>query len=101
MILKKNNFWLGVVLGVLSPIFILLSYYYAKFAPIDFFWLYFELLLTDPQFIKEIASGFLMINGFVFFAYVNTNKFHTGFGLFITTVILGMTTFLINVFFAG
>jgi hypothetical protein len=99
MILKKDNFWLGVVIGILSPVLGIILFKAYKFdaftfkETLQFFYL-------EPGFrtLSVSLSLSLLLNALFFTIYINTNKDKTAKGIFAITVIYGLLVLIIKTF---
>lgn len=95
---KKDNLGLGVLMGFTAPFLGLIIYYYASFFPKH---------VTFPEFLgylKEykslltaVSSISLLANAVLFTIYVNGHRDKTAKGIFLATVIYGITVLLVKV----
>lgn len=92
MILKKDNFMLGCVLGFVGPLIGVLIFKFTKFSSFSF-------ANTFTYMYKEIGHGTisvalslaLLVNAVLFTLYINTNKDKTAKGIFAATLFYGLT----------
>jgi len=96
MIFKKDNLKLGLVLGLLGPILGLVVVYFVKYSELVFAD-FFELFINTKSMITAIGSLSLLANVVLFTLYVNTHRDNTAKGIFIMTLIYGITILLLKV----
>ncbi len=100
MILKKDSFKLGAILGLFAPVLGMVIFKIYKFAPLTWqeMWLY---LTNEPGFktLSVALSLSLMLNAILFTIYINTNRDYTAKGIFVTTLIYGLIVLSIKTFF--
>lgn len=95
MILTKDNIKLGLVLGFVGPLaglLLLQQFMYSSFTLIEFL----DVFLHENRLITSIGSLSLLANAILFTAYVNTRRDETAKGIFIVTVIYGITILLLK-----
>lgn len=99
MILKKDNFILGLVLGVLAPFLGILIFKMYKFSVFSFRET-FQYLLVEPGFktLTVALSLSLLLNALLFTIYINSGKDQTAKGIFITTLAYGLLVLSIKTF---
>jgi hypothetical protein len=99
MIFKKDNLKLGLVLGLLGPVFGLVIVYFVhpdlKSLSFNEF---IDQFLNSNRMITSIGSLSLLANVVLFTLYINTHRDSTAKGIFITTLIYGITILLLKVF---
>jgi hypothetical protein len=86
LILKKDNLRLGIVLGLIAPLFGMATYYFWKFYPVsiaDFI----SVLANQKPLITAMVSFSLFANAVIFTLYINTRRDRTAKGIFIITCI--------------
>ncbi len=99
MIFSKDNFKLGLILGLLAPMLGLLTFKWYKFG-IFSLKEFFQFLFVEPGF-RTLSAGLslsLLANALIFTLYINAEKDKTAKGIFITTAIYGMAILLIKTF---
>ncbi|MDQ3681627.1 MAG: hypothetical protein M3352_00975 [Bacteroidota bacterium] len=96
MFLKKNSLKLGLVIGLIAPLFGLVILYFLKFPSYTFgdFLGYF---LKENRLITSLGSLCLLANVVFFTIYINTNRDETAKGIFIITLIYGIGILLLKV----
>ncbi len=97
MILKKDNFWLGVVLGLLAPIigfFIFKLIKYSRFSLVEMY----QWMTLNHNLITAFVSVSLFANAVIFTLYVNARIDKTAKGIFAVTVIYAAVALLIKFF---
>jgi hypothetical protein len=85
--LKKDNFALGIVLGLIAPILGMIIYYFVSFYKLgaslsDFLYLMF----TNKKLLTGISSISLVANAIVFTLYFNAHRDKTVKGIFVATL---------------
>jgi len=99
MILTKDSTKLGLILGLIAPIFGLLIFKWYKFG-IFSMKEFFQFISLEPGF-RTLSAGLslsLLANAIVFTLYINTNKDNTAKGIFITTALYGVVILLLKTF---
>ncbi len=95
---RKDHLALGVILGFIAPLFGLIMYYYSSFFPKHVtFMEFFGYLKAYKSLLTAVSSISLLANAVLFTIYVNTQKDKTAKGIFLATVIYGITVLLIKV----
>ena len=90
MFLKKDNLKLGLILGLLGPILGLVIIYFAKFSASTFSD-FLEEFFSNNRLITSIGTLALLVNAVLFAIYVNADKSKTFKGIFLVTLIYGIT----------
>ncbi|ULQ58215.1 hypothetical protein KJS94_08400 [Flavihumibacter rivuli] len=95
--LKKDNLRLGIALGILAPVIGMLLYYllefYSRNVGLAEFLGY---LKTYKSLLTAVSSISLVANAVLFTIYINSRKDKTAKGVFIATLIYGITVLLIK-----
>ena len=86
MILKRDNFKLGIVLGFLAPILGIVCFYLINFRSAKFI-NFLEVMLTLKSFFSAVITVSLVANGAIFTIYTNTDRDETARGIFVATMI--------------
>lgn len=87
--LKKNNLTLGLILGALVPILVFILLYYLKFS--YYTWPDFlGTFVKENRLITFFSAWCLVANIAVFTFYINTNRYQTGLGIFLVTIVYGL-----------
>ena len=99
MIFKKDNFMLGIVLGLIVPMLGLVIFKVYKFG-IFTFKETFQFMLLEPGYktLSVALSLSLLLNALLFTLYINSAKDATAKGIFATTVVYGLVILLIKIF---
>ncbi len=84
--LKRNNFSLGLILGLFMPSLGVLLFYIWKFYPSFSFTEYIEALRNNRSLVSALTIPCLVVNIAIFTLYINTNKYETAKGIFIITI---------------
>ena len=96
--IKKDNLALGVILGFTAPFFGLIVYYYFSFFRRHVAFMEFIGYLKEYKtLLTAVSSLSLLANAVLFTIYINAHKDKTGKGIFLATVIYGITVLLIKV----
>ena len=98
MILKKDNLRLGLVVGIIAPMFGMLLYYFWKFYPTFSLSEFLQVLLSQKTLITALISFSLLANAVVFTLYINTRRDRTAKGIFIITCIYALAAFILKLF---
>ena len=98
MIFKKDNFWLGIVLGTIAPILGLLLFKWYKFSSFTFSDTLGAILKPPYNILSVALSLSLLLNALIFTIYLNTGKDYTAKGIFVTTVVYGIIVLSIKTF---
>lgn len=97
---KKDNFPLGLTLGLLAPILGLLFFKYTKFESYTYSDLtYFLLNESGFRTLTALLSVSLLMNAVLFTIYINSRKDKTAKGIFITTLVYGLVILLVKTFY--
>lgn len=96
-ILKKDNLKLGLALGLVGPLLGLVVVYFLKFSSIGFIE-FLDLFIHTNRLITSIGSLCLLANAVLFTIYLNTQKDDTAKGIFVTTLIYGISILVIKIF---
>ena len=95
MIFKKDNFVYGLALGFIAPIIGFLIYKYFKFQSLSLLEM-FQWLKLNPNLITVYISVSLMANAVLFTIFINGHRDKTAKGIFVATLIYGITVLLIK-----
>ena len=91
MIFKKDNLKFGILLGIIGPLLAMTIYYYWVFSRTISLSEYFYVLHTNKQLLTAISSISLLANAVLFTIYINTHRDKTAKGVFVATLIYGIT----------
>lgn len=97
---KKDNFKLGLILGLMAPLLGFLLFKFYKFEIFSFSE-FFEFILNEPGF-RTLSAGLsvsLLLNAALFTIYINKRLDKTAKGIFITTLVYGVIILLIKTFY--
>jgi len=99
MILKKDNFILGLVLGILAPILGLLIFKMYKFSVYSISDTL-QYMIVEPGYktLSVALSLSLLLNALLFTIYINSGRDYTAKGIFVTTLIYGLIVLSIKTF---
>ena len=99
MIFKKDNFLLGIILGLIAPLLGILLFKFVKFSVFSFKET-FEYMMLEPGY-KTLTVALtlsLLLNALLFTIYINSSKDKTAKGIFVLTVIYGLLVLIIKTF---
>ena len=99
MIFKKDNFLLGIILGLIAPLLGILLFKFVKFTIFSFKET-FEYMILEPGY-KTLTVALtlsLLLNALLFTIYMNSSKDKTAKGIFVLTVIYGLLVLIIKTF---
>ncbi len=99
MIFKKDNFLMGIVLGLIAPLMGILLFKFVKFNVFSFRET-FEYMILEPGY-KTLTVALtlsLLLNALLFTIYINSSKDKTAKGIFVLTVIYGLLVLIIKTF---
>jgi hypothetical protein len=91
LILKRDNLKFGILLGILGPLLAMLLYYFWVFSRTIQLGEYFYVLRTNKQLLTAISSISLLANAILFTIYINTHRDKTAKGIFVATLLYGIT----------
>jgi hypothetical protein len=98
LILQKDNLRLGLVVGIIAPLFGMLIYYFWKFFPTFSIGDFLHVLVVQKTLITALISFSLLANAVVFTLYINTRRDRTAKGIFIITCIYAVAAFILKMF---
>lgn len=86
--IKKDDTWLGLILGVLGPVAGFLIFYLIKFLPIgESLASYLHLFKDNAYLIPKVMSLSLLANGVIFYLYTHFRKDETARGILVATLV--------------
>jgi len=94
LIFKKDNFKLGIVIGVIAPILAMFIYYLWNFSKAMSMTEYFFLLRKNKSLLTGVSSISLVANALFFTIYVNARLDKTARGIFVSTLAYGVIVLL-------
>lgn len=100
MIFKKDNFWLGLIMGILAPIVGLLLLKNYKFGVFSYKETL-QYIFLEPGY-KTLSAGLsvsLLLNALLFTLYINAGKDKTAKGIFAFTLVYGLFILLVKTFY--
>lgn len=99
MIFKKDNFWLGAIMGLMAPILGIIIFKMNKFKVFSFRET-FQYMFLEPGFktLTVALSLSLLLNALLFTIYINARKDKTAKGIFATTVLYGLLVLIVKTF---
>ena len=97
MILTKDNFKLGLILGLIGPVVGLVVIYFISFSSFTFRE-FLDYVLQSNRTITAIGALSLLANAVIFAIYVNFDKYKTYKGIFLATAVYGVAVLLLKMF---
>ena len=99
MIFKRDDFKLGVILGLVAPLIGILLFKLYKFSVFSFKEV-FQFMMVEPghKTLSVALSLSLLLNALLFTLYVNSGRDKTAKGIFITTLVYGISVLLLKTF---
>ena len=96
MIFKRDNLKLGLILGLLGPLTGLVVIYFIRYSPYTFFD-FLDYFINDNKMITSVGSLSLLANIVLFTLYINTHRDSTAKGIFILTVVYGISILVLKI----
>lgn len=97
MILTRDSLKLGLVLGLIGPAIGLVVIYFINFSSYSFGDFLSE-FFSNNRLITSTGTLALLANAVLFALYVHFNKYNTFKGIFLVTLIYGITILILKVF---
>ena len=99
MIFKKDDIKLGIVLGFIAPLIGVLLFKLYKFSVFSFKEVL-QFMVVEPghKTLSVALSLSLLLNALLFTLYVNSGRDKTAKGIFITTLVYGVSVLLLKTF---
>jgi hypothetical protein len=99
MIFKKNSIGFGVLLGMIAPVLGLVLFKVYKFGVFSYKET-FDFMRLEPghKTLSVALTLSLLLNACLFTVYINTMKDNTAKGIFVSTVLYGITILLLKTF---
>jgi hypothetical protein len=91
----KDNFKLGLLVGLLAPLLGIVGFYFLRAYPLNF-WEYVELLGIQQKYLTSAVTFSLLANAIFFTIYINSHKDKTAKGIFIVTVIYAIAAIILK-----
>jgi hypothetical protein len=94
---KKDDFKLGIVLGIVAPVLGLVIYYLISFYPSNVGFVEFlQYLKQYRTLLTGVSSISLLANAVLFTIYINGHRDKTAKGIFLATLVYGVAVLLIK-----
>jgi hypothetical protein len=93
-VFKKDNLVFGIIIGLIAPLLAMILYYYLNLTRSISLSEYFYLLKTNKSLLTGVSSISLVANAIFFTIYINTHRDKTAKGIFVATLIYGITVLL-------
>ena len=97
VILKKDNFYFGLIVGLVVPVISFFGYYFWKFSLFSFK-SFIHALQTNKQLISALTIPCLLTNIVLFTIFINGQKDKTAKGIFTVSVVYAGSAFLFKIF---
>jgi hypothetical protein len=99
MIFKRDDIKLGAAMGLVAPLIGVLLFKLYKFSVFSFKEV-FQFMLVEPghKTLSVALSLSLLLNALLFTLYVNSGRDKTAKGIFITTLVYGVSVLLLKTF---
>jgi hypothetical protein len=97
MILTRDSLKLGLILGLIGPAIGLVVIYFINFSSISFGDFLSE-FFSNNRLITSTGTLALLANAVLFALYVHFNKYNTFKGIFLVTLVYGITILILKVF---
>ena len=99
MIFKKDNIWFGIAIGFIAPLLGLLLFKINKFSVLSYKEVFqFMMLESGHRTLSVALSLSLLLNALFFTLYVNSGRDDTAKGIFLTTVVYGISVLALKTF---
>ncbi len=93
--LRRDDRWVGIVLGFLAPMLTLVIYYFIQFRLFTFAE-FLQVIAIQKSLLTALISISLMANAVLFTIYINLHKDLTAKGIFIATCVYAIISLLIK-----
>ncbi len=99
MFWKKDNFLMGLVMGLVAPFLGIMAFKLSKFSMFSFKETY-QFMVLEPGYktLTVALSLSLLLNALLFTIYINSRKDQTAKGIFVTTLVWGLLVLSIKTF---
>ncbi len=99
MFWKKDNFLMGLLMGLIAPMIGILVFKFSKFSAFTLKET-FQFMVLEPGYktLTVALSLSLLLNAFLFTMYINSRKDQTAKGIFVTTLVWGLLVLSIKTF---
>lgn len=99
MFWKKDNFLMGMIMGLIAPLLGIVIFKFSKFSAFTLKeTLQFMILEPGYKTLTVALSLSLLLNAFLFTMYINSHKDKTAKGIFATTLVYGLLILSIKTF---
>jgi hypothetical protein len=86
---------MGLVIGLIAPLLGLVILYFIKFPSVSF-GVFLQYFITENRLITSLGSICLLANVAFFTLFINTNRDKTATGIFVVTLLYGISILLIK-----
>lgn len=100
MFWKKDNFLMGLIMGLVAPVLGILLFKMYNFKSLSLKETIQWMFYVEPGFktLTVALSLSLLLNALLFTIYINTHKDNTAKGIFVTTLVYGLIVLSIKTF---
>jgi L-cystine uptake protein TcyP (sodium:dicarboxylate symporter family) len=100
MFWKKDNFWMGLVMGIVAPLLGILLFKMYNFKSLTIKETLQWMFYVEPGFktLTVALSLSLLLNAVLFTIYINSHKDKTAKGIFTTTLVYGLFVLIVKTF---
>ena len=100
MFWKKDNFWMGLVMGFVAPLLGILLFKFYNFKSLTIKETLQWMFYVEPGFktLTVALSLSLLLNAVLFTIYINSHKDKTAKGIFTTTLVYGLFVLIVKTF---
>jgi hypothetical protein len=99
MFWKKDNFLMGLIMGIVAPVAGIIAFKFSKFSSFSIKETY-QFMILEPGYktLTVALSLSLLLNALLFTLYINSHRDNTAKGIFVTTLIYGLVVLTIKTF---
>lgn len=91
----KDNIKYGLLLGAFGPFLGIIGFYLWKLRSASFIE-YLQLLLSEKRFLTNVLTFSLFVNIVIFTIFINTDRYKTGKGIFISSCVWGVAALILK-----
>ena len=94
--LKRDNFQMGLLLGIIVPLLVFLLIYFMRFSDEEPLGSFLQQFGSSNSLITFFGVWCMVANIALFTFYINTNRFQTAKGIFVVTLVYGVGILLLK-----
>jgi hypothetical protein len=95
---KKNSIFLGIILGLVAPLFGMLAYYFWKFYPTYSVGDFLHVMLSERALLSALSTFALFTNVVLLTVYLNTRRDETAKGIFVISCVYAIAAIVLKLF---